>query len=94
MTPEEQKELDDLKAQISDVNKTVATLTTQVSDLTAERDSYKDENQKLKEKSEAQAKELQETKKLNFALARRTSAEEPKTFEETLAEAMVIKKGK
>lgn len=94
MTQEEQKELDDLKAQISAVNETVATLTSQVSDLTAERDSYKEENQKLKEKSDAQAKELQETKKLNFALARRTGAEEPKTFEQTLAEAMEIKKGK
>lgn len=94
MTQEEQKELDDLKAQISAVNETVATLTSQVSDLTAERDSYKEENQKLKEKSDAQAKELQETKKLNFALARRTGAEAPKTFEQTLAEAMEIKKGK
>lgn len=94
MTPEEQQELENLKDQIKTVNETVATLTTQVSDLTAERDSYKEENQKLKEKSEAQAKELQETKKLNFALARRTSAEAPKTFEETLAEAMEIKKGK
>ena len=94
MTQEEQKELDDLKSQISAVNETVATLTTQVSDLTAERDSYKEENQKLKDKTEEQAKELQETKKLNFALARRTSAEKPKTFEQTLAEAMEIKKGK
>lgn len=94
MTQEEQKELDDLKAQISSVNETVATLTSQVSDLTAERDSYREENQKLKETTDAQSKELQETKKLNFALARRTSAEVPKTFEETLAEAMEIKKGK
>lgn len=94
MTQEEQQELENLKEQIKTVNETVATLTTQVSDLTAERDSYKEENQKLKEKSEAQTKELQETKKLNFALARRTSAEAPKTFEETLAEAMEIKKGK
>lgn len=94
MTQEEQKELDDLKAQLSSVNETVATLTSQVSDLTAERDSYREENQKLKEKTDAQSKELQETKKLNFALARRTSAEVPKTFEETLAEAMEIKKGK
>ena len=94
MTQEEQKELDDLKSQISAFNETVATLETQVSDLTAERESYKEENQKLKEKTETQAKELQETKKLNFALARRTSAETPKTFEETLAEAMKIKKGK
>lgn len=94
MTQEEQKELDDLKEQIKGVNETVATLTSQISDLTAERDSYKEENQKLKEKSEIQSKELQETKKLNFALARRTSAEAPKTFEETLAEAMEIKKGK
>lgn len=94
MTQEEQKELDDLKAQISSVNETVATLTSQVSDLTAERDSYKEENQKLKEEMDAQSKELQETKKLNFALARRTSTEAPKTFEETLAEAMEIKKGK
>lgn len=94
MTPEEQQELENLKDQIKAVNETVATLTTQVSDLTAERDSYKEENQKLKDKTEEQAKELQETKKLNFALARRTSAEAPKTFEETLAEAMEIKKGK
>ena len=94
MTSEEQKELDDLREQLGAVNETVATLTSQLSDLTAERDSYKEENQKLKEKSEAQAKELQETKKLNFALARRTSAEATKTFEETLADAMEIKKGK
>ena len=74
MTPEEQKELDDLKAQISAVNETVATLTSQVSDLTAERDSYREENQKLKETTETHAHELHVTKKLSFALSRRTSA--------------------
>lgn len=52
-----------------------AELERQNADLTAERDSLKDENESLRKASEATAAELQETKKLNFTLARRTSAE-------------------
>ena len=42
----------------------------QVNNLEAERDSFKEENTKLKENETKLSNELQNTKKLNFTLAR------------------------
>lgn len=42
----------------------------QISDLEAERDSFKEENEKLKADYKESSEELQKTKKLNFTLAR------------------------
>lgn len=44
--------------------------TQQLANLTAERDSLKEENSKLSEDMKEREKELAETKKLNFTLAR------------------------
>lgn len=41
-----------------------------VKDLEAERDSFKEENEKLKENEKKLSDDLQQTKKLNFTLAR------------------------
>ena len=42
----------------------------QVNNLEAERDSFKEENVKLKENEKKLSDDLQQTKKLNFTLAR------------------------
>ena len=42
----------------------------QVQNLEAERDSFKEENEQLKENEKKLSNELQNTKKLNFTLAR------------------------
>jgi len=42
----------------------------QVQNLEAERDSFKEENDKLKENEKKLSDDLQQTKKLNFTLAR------------------------
>ena len=42
----------------------------QVNNLEAERDSFKEENDKLKENEKKLSDDLQQTKKLNFTLAR------------------------
>ena len=62
-----------------------AELERQNADLATERDSLQEENTRLLSNSEALSAELQETKKLNFTLARRTSAE-TRSAEELLNE--------
>lgn len=47
----------------------------QIEDLTAERDSFKNENDSLKESAANTAKELKATKELNFTLARKVKAD-------------------
>lgn len=42
----------------------------QVNNLEAERDSFKEENEELKENEKKLSDDLQQTKKLNFTLAR------------------------
>ena len=57
-------------------------------DLTAERDSFKNENDDLKKQLEANGKELKATKEMNFTLARTIDhGGAKKTLEETLSEA-------
>lgn len=47
----------------------------QIEDLTAERDSFKNENDSLKESAANTAKELKATKELNFTLARKVKTD-------------------
>lgn len=79
-----QEEYDGLNTQID-------TLKSDVSTLTAERDSYKEQETTWKTKETKLENELKETKKLNFALARQHT-EAPKSFEDSLADAMGLKK--
>lgn len=65
----------------------------QISDLEAERDSFKEENNQLKEESQKLNTELSNTKKLNFTLARSLDTSgRTKGVEDTLHE-MFNKKG-
>ena len=47
----------------------------QIEDLTAERDSFKSENEQLRTTADNTAKELKATKELNFTLARKVSVD-------------------
>ena len=59
----------------------------QVNNLEAERDSFKEENEKLKENETKLSNELQNTKKLNFTLARSLDTSgKTKGVEDTLHE--------
>ena len=54
-----------------------------ISDLEAERDSFKTENTELKQQLEANNKELKATKEMNFSLARKITAS-PQQDDETI----------
>jgi len=73
MTPEELQALVDQQAH-------------SIEDLTAERDSFRSENDTLKNQLAAARDELQKTKELNFTLSRRIDGGKKKTLEENLAE--------
>lgn len=60
--------------------------------LTAERDSLREELEQIRAAAEAAQKEAAEAKKLNFTLARKLDTKPAKTFEETLLDAMGVKK--
>jgi len=79
---------DEIKA----LQETVTNLQAQVSDLTAERDSLTEENTTLRAERDASAAELQETKKLNYTLARQMDSRPKETFEDTLLKAMGVVK--
>lgn len=71
MTVEELNEaLEKEKANTAALTEAAAKSVEQISDLTAERDSLKEELTKTKEAFEKMQTELQDTKKLNFTLAR------------------------
>lgn len=74
MTPEELQALVDQQ-------------THSIEDLTAERDSFRSENDTLKNQLAAARDELQKTKELNFTLSRRIDGGKKKTLEENFAEA-------
>ena len=54
-----------------------------ITDLEAERDSFKTENSELKKQLEANNKELKATKEMNFSLARKITAS-PAQDDETI----------
>ena len=67
--------LDEFNA-LSDTDKetylsSIETTQKSLDDLTAERDSFKTENDDLKKQLEANGKELKATKEMNFTLARK-----------------------
>ena len=67
--------LDDFKT-LSDSDKenylsSIETTQRSLDDLTAERDSFRTENDDLKKQLEANGKELKATKEMNFTLARK-----------------------
>lgn len=76
--------------EISALQETVTTLQAQVSDLTAERDSLAEENANLRAERDTSAAELQETKKLNYTLARQIDSRPKTSFGETLLKAMGV----
>lgn len=55
-------------------------------DMEAERDSFKTENDKLKEDLQDLKTEMKKTKELNFTLARQAKAEPAKSAEDILHE--------
>lgn len=65
-------------------------LQAQVTELTAERDSLREENTALRTERDTSAAELQETKKLNYTLARQIDSRPKETFEDTLLKAMGV----
>ena len=66
-------------------------LSKDINDLTAERDSFKTENEKLLKGSSELQKELKDTKELNYTLARKLSTEEPKRASEDILHDMFMK---
>lgn len=60
----------------------------QIEDLTAERDSFKNENDQLRADNANSSKELKATKELNYALARKVNVAESKDDEKILYEFM------
>lgn len=76
--------------EINALQETVTTLQAQVSDLTAERDSLSEENAQLRAERDTSAAELQETKKLNYTLARQIDSRPKASFEDTLLKAMGV----
>lgn len=62
---------------------TVETDQQSITDLEAERDSFKTENDELKKQLEANNKELKATKEMNFSLARKITAS-PAQDDETI----------
>lgn len=64
----------------------------QVQNLEAERDSFKEENEKLKENEKKLSDDLQQTKKLNFTLARQVDTSSKKASVEDTLHAMFGRK--
>ena len=69
---------------LESLQKTLADMENQLSDLTAERDSLLSELDELKTKHTAIGEELKKTKELNFTLARQTSHAETASSESML----------
>lgn len=59
-----------------------------IDDLTAERNSFKAENENLSKQVENSTKELKATKELNFTLARKINTGEPVDPEQALFDFM------
>lgn len=59
-----------------EANELIANQNKDIESLTAERDSYKTENEKLLETEKELREELKKTKELNFTLSRHVSREQ------------------
>ena len=91
MKLEEFNSLDETEKQA--ILETLETSQEDLKTLTAERDSLKEENEAFNSSLEEVKKDLAEAKKLNFTLARQSSRNEQKSFEDIINERY-IKKGK
>lgn len=79
------------EAEITALQQELETLRSANDDLTAERDSLREENAELIAARDAAQKEVQETKKLNFTLARQLDTKPKETFEDLLLKSMGVK---
>ena len=79
------------EAEIAALQQEVDTLRAANDDLTAERDSLREENAELIAARDAAQTEVQETKKLNFTLARQLDTKPRETFENVLLKSMGVK---
>lgn len=78
--------------EITALQERVITLETENANLTAERDSLRDENAELIAARDAAQTEAQETKKLNYTLARQLDTKPRDTFENVLLKSMGVRK--
>lgn len=79
------------EAEIAALQQEIETLRAANDDLTAERDSLREENTELIAARDAAQTEAQETKKLNFTLARQLDTKPKETFEDLLLKSMGVK---
>ena len=79
------------EAEIAALQQEIDTLRAANDDLTAERDSLREENAELIAARDAAQTEAQETKKLNFTLARQLDTKPRETFENVLLKSMGVK---
>lgn len=79
------------EAEIAALQQEIETLRAANDDLTAERDSLREENAELIAARDAAQTEAQETKKLNFTLARQLDTKPRETFENVLLNSMGVK---
>ena len=80
------------EAEIAALQQELETLRAANDDLTAERDSLREENAELIAARDAAQTEAQETKKLNFTLARQLDTKPKETFEDLLLKSMGVRK--
>lgn len=80
------------EAEIAALQQELETLRAANDDLTAERDSLREENANLVAARDAAQTEAQETKKLNFTLARQLDTKPKETFEDLLLKSMGVRK--
>lgn len=80
------------EAEIAALQQEIETLRAANDDLTAERDSLREENTELIAARDAAQTEAQETKKLNFTLARQLDTKPKETFEDLLLKSMGVRK--
>ena len=80
------------EAEIAALQQELETLRAANDDLTAERDSLREENAELIVARDAAQTEAQETKKLNFTLARQLDTKPKETFEDLLLKSMGVRK--
>lgn len=78
--------------EITALQERITTLESENANLTAERDSLREENAELIAARDAAQTEAQETKKLNYTLARQLDTKPRETFENVLLTSMGVRK--
>lgn len=77
---------DEFKSLSEDEQRAAFIESSALDDLTAERDSFKTENEDLIKRNKALQEENRKTKELNYTLARKISVEPKKSAEEIINE--------